>query len=94
MYLVVKGGKFFNPLGGAKLKSTYGILLLHTFFLLNSVFWGDILEISNKTSKKLQSVSIDLITVVQLYDSITHCVKSALKRSVFIKFENSAKKII
>jgi len=28
---------------------------------------GDILEMLNKTSKKLQPVSIDLITIVQLY---------------------------
>ncbi|XP_050064958.1 zinc finger MYM-type protein 1-like [Aphis gossypii] len=43
---------------------------------LMAVFWGDILEVLNKTSKTLQSVSTDLITVVQLYDSVIHYMQS------------------
>jgi len=58
---------------------------------LMAVFWGDVLEILNKTSKKLQSVSIDLITVVQLYDSIIYYVKSARSRNRFMDYESSAK---
>jgi len=58
---------------------------------LMAVFWGNVLEILNKTSKKLQSVSIDLITVVQLYNSIIYYVKSARSRNIFMDYESSAK---
>ncbi|KAF0710286.1 zinc finger MYM-type protein 1-like, partial [Aphis craccivora] len=65
--------------------------LNHLECALMAVFWSDILEILNKTSKKLQSVSIDLITVVQLYDSIIYYVKSARNRNRFMDYENAAK---
>jgi len=58
---------------------------------LMAVFWSDVLEILNKISKKLQSVSIDLITVVQLYDSIIYYVKSARSRNRFMDYDISAK---
>lgn len=58
-----------------------------------AVFWGDILEMLNKTSKTLQSVSTDLITVVQLYDSVIHYIQSARNRNTFLNYENSAKKL-
>lgn len=60
---------------------------------LMAVFWGDILEMLNKTSKTLQSVSTDLNTVVQLYDSVIHYIHSARNRSTFLNYENSAKKL-
>lgn len=47
----------------------------------------------NKTSKTLQSVSTNLITVVELYNSVIHYVKSARKRNTFINYENLAKKL-
>jgi len=40
------------------------------------IFWTNILEHVNKTSKKLQSVDIYLITVVELYQSLIHCIES------------------
>lgn len=60
---------------------------------LMAVFWGDILEMLNKTSKTLQSVSTDLITVVQPYDSVIHYIQSARNRSTFLNYENSAKNL-
>lgn len=56
---------------------------------LMAVFWGDILEILNKNRKKLQFVSIDLITVDQLYDSIIYYVSR--NRNRFMDYENAAK---
>jgi len=58
-----------------------------------AIFWGDILEMLNKTNKTLQSVSKDLITVVQLYDSVIHYIKSARSRSTFLNYNMSAKKL-
>lgn len=46
---------------------------------------GDILDILNKIIKMLQSVSTDLITVVQLYNSLIHYVKSARNRNIMFK---------
>ena len=56
-----------------------------------AVFWSDNLEILNKTSKNLQSVSIDLITIVQLYDSTIYFVKLGQNKNRFIDYENPAK---
>ncbi|KAL4088690.1 hypothetical protein QTP88_023774 [Uroleucon formosanum] len=50
-------------------------------------------EVLNKTNKTLQLVSTDLITVVQLYDSIIHYIQSARSRSTFLNYENSVKKL-
>lgn len=37
-----------------------------------TVFWGFLLSRINITNKKLQSVDIDIFTVVKLYDSLTN----------------------
>jgi len=42
-----------------------------------TAFWNDVLHTFNKTSKLLQSVQIDLSTVIELYNSLVEiaCVK-------------------
>nr|XP_047132496.1 uncharacterized protein LOC124811214 [Hydra vulgaris] len=45
-----------------------------------ATLWGDILERFNKTSKQLQSVEIDLETVVSLYESLIRYVLDLRKR--------------
>lgn len=56
-----------------------------------TVFWTDILERLNKTNKKLQSVNIDLITVVDLYQSLIHYVESLRNEDSFKILEDIAK---
>lgn len=46
-----------------------------------TVFWDDILEMLNKTCKTLKSVSIHLVTAVQLYGSVIYYV-SQLGREI------------
>ncbi|KAL4710117.1 hypothetical protein ACJJTC_016519 [Scirpophaga incertulas] len=59
---------------------------LETAFM--TVFWSFILVHMNKTNKKLQSVDIDICTVVQLYDSIIHLIST--ERGNFDKYEQQA----
>nr|XP_047135417.1 zinc finger MYM-type protein 1-like [Hydra vulgaris] len=53
-----------------------------------ATLWGDILEKFNKTSKQLQSVEIDLETVVSLYESLIRYVLDL--RSMFDIYEERA----
>ncbi|XP_008179576.1 uncharacterized protein LOC103308262 [Acyrthosiphon pisum] len=53
-----------------------------------ATLWGDILERFNKTSKQLQSVEIDLETVVCLYESLIRYVLDL--RSMFDIYEERA----
>jgi len=53
-----------------------------------ATLWGDILERFNKTSKQLQSVEIDLETVVFLYESLIRYVLDL--RSMFDIYEERA----
>lgn len=57
---------------------------LETVFM--TIFWTNILERVNKTSKKLQSVDIDLITVVELYQSLIHYIESLRNENSFLKY--------
>ncbi|XP_023311929.1 zinc finger MYM-type protein 1-like [Anoplophora glabripennis] len=59
---------------------------LETAFM--TVFWSFILVHMNKSNKKLQSVDIDICTVVQLYDSIIHIIST--ERGNFDKYEQQA----
>ncbi|KAL4101031.1 hypothetical protein QTP88_021052 [Uroleucon formosanum] len=52
-------------------------------------FWNDVLHTFNKTSKLLQSVQIDLSTVVELYNSLVSYVKSV--REMFQTYYDAAK---
>lgn len=61
---------------------------LETVFM--TIFWTNILDRVNKTSKKLQSVDIDLITVVELYESLIHYVESLRNEDSFKIFEDIA----
>jgi len=52
-------------------------LYLHLIKLETAIlvlFWGDVLERFNLINKKLQSISIDLITVSNLYSSLINYV--------------------
>lgn len=60
---------------------------LETLFMAE--FWTNVLYTFNKTSKLLQSVQIDLSTVVELYNSLVVYVKSL--QTMFQTHENSAK---
>lgn len=60
---------------------------LETAFM--AVFWGFLLNRLNITNKKLQSVNIDIFTVVQLYDSLIELVTDS--RDKFNEFESKAK---
>ncbi|KAF0714401.1 zinc finger MYM-type protein 1-like, partial [Aphis craccivora] len=60
---------------------------LETSFMTE--FWNDVLHTFNKTSKLLQSVQIDLSTVVELYNSLVAYVKSV--REMFQTYEDAAK---
>uniref|UniRef100_V5GSK2 Uncharacterized protein n=1 Tax=Anoplophora glabripennis TaxID=217634 RepID=V5GSK2_ANOGL len=53
-----------------------------------TVFWSFILVHMNKSNKKLQSVDINICTVVQLYDSIIHIIST--ERGNFDKYEQQA----
>jgi len=61
---------------------------LETVFM--TIFWTNILERVNKTSKKLQSVDIDLITVVELYQSLIHYIESLRNENSFKILEDIA----
>lgn len=61
---------------------------LETVFM--TIFWTNILERVNKTSKKLQSVDIDLITVVELYKFLIHYIESLRNENSFKIFEDIA----
>ncbi|XP_060845774.1 uncharacterized protein LOC132925391 [Rhopalosiphum padi] len=54
-----------------------------------TVFWSDILHTFNKTSLLLQSVDIDISTVVSLYNSLIEYVQTL--RSMFNDYEKLAK---
>jgi len=54
-----------------------------------TVFWSDILHTFNKTSLLLQSVNIDISTVVSLYNSLIEYVQQL--RSMFNDYEKLAK---
>ncbi|KAL4089440.1 hypothetical protein QTP88_024475 [Uroleucon formosanum] len=60
---------------------------LETSFMTE--FWNDVLHTFNKTSKLLQSVQIDLSTVVELYNSLFSYVKSV--REMFQTYYDAAK---
>lgn len=62
---------------------------LETAFM--TVFWGFILERLNKSNKILQSVDIDLSSVVGIYDSLIQLIASL--RGKFDYFEEKAKKL-
>lgn len=62
---------------------------LQSSFLV--IFWSDILERFNMTSKKLQSINIDIFTVVELYESLIHYLKAIRNRKSFDKYEDLAK---
>lgn len=51
--------------------------------------WDDILERFNITSKKLQSVEIDLKTIISLYESLIQCVL-VLRSILFDLYEKRA----
>ncbi|CAI6356001.1 unnamed protein product [Macrosiphum euphorbiae] len=51
------------------------------------LFWSDVLERFNLTNKKLQSISIDLITVSNLYSSLINYVKQLTSTSIFEQYE-------
>lgn len=54
------------------------------------LFWGDVLERFNLINKKLQSISIDLITVSNLYSSLINYVKQLRSTSMFEQYEKKA----
>ncbi|XP_046973656.1 zinc finger MYM-type protein 1-like [Vanessa cardui] len=58
---------------------------------LMAVFWGCLLDRINATSKKLQSVEIDITIVIELYDTLIHFVGET--RENFDEFENKAIKL-
>jgi len=51
------------------------------------LFWDDVLERFNLTNKKLQSISIDLITVSNLYSFLINHVKQLRSISIFELYE-------
>lgn len=55
------------------------------------VFWGCLLDRINATSKKLQSVEIDITIVIELYEALIHFVGET--RENFDDFEKKAKKL-
>lgn len=61
---------------------------LETSFM--SIFWGDILERFNACNKKLQSVQIDLGTVVEIYQSLITYIKDIRTDEVFIDYKARA----
>jgi hypothetical protein len=63
---------------------------LQSAFLV--IFWSDILERFNMTSKKLQFINIDIFTVVELYESLIHYLIAIRNRKSFEKYEDLAKK--
>lgn len=56
-----------------------------------TVFWGCLLDRINATSKKLQSVEIDITVVIELYEVLIHFVGET--RNNFDEFENNAKEL-
>lgn len=56
-----------------------------------TVFWGFLLNRINATSKKLQSVEIDITIVIELYEVLIHFIGEI--RDNFDDFENQAKKL-
>ncbi|KAL4126419.1 hypothetical protein QTP88_010641 [Uroleucon formosanum] len=54
------------------------------------LFWGDVLERFNLINKKLQFISIDLITVSNLYSSLINYVKQLRSTSMFEQYEKKA----
>ena len=59
---------------------------MKTCFL--SLLWNDILERFNKVSKSLQSVNIDLGTIVELYQSLVTYLEHLRKPSTFDHYES------
>lgn len=61
--------------------------LLNSFSSLEMCFltllWNDVLERFNKVSKSLQSVNIELGTVVELYHSLVTYLEEIRKDSIF-----------
>lgn len=55
------------------------------------VFWGCLLDRINATSKKLQSVEIDITIVIELYEALIHFVGET--REIFDDFEKKANKL-
>jgi len=51
------------------------------------LFWGDVLEPFNLTNKNLQSISIGLITISNLYSSLIIYVKQLRSTSIFEQYE-------
>lgn len=64
-----QSGKFFE-----KPSTKCEAIGLLTVFI--AVFWTNVLERIYKISKKLQFVNIDLITTVELHQSLIHFVES------------------
>lgn len=62
---------------------------LESAFFVN--FWSDILERLNIVSKKLQSINMNIFTVVELYESLIHFIKAIRNRKSFKKYEDLAK---
>lgn len=56
------------------------------------IFWGNILDRFNSTSKKLQSVEIDLSIVVELYESLINYITELRTDEMFDMFEDKAVK--
>jgi hypothetical protein len=56
-----------------KQKDDLHLINLETAILV--LFWGDVLERFNLINKKLQSISIDLMPVSNLYSSLINNVK-------------------
>lgn len=54
------------------------------------LFWSDVLERFKITNKKLQSISIDLITVSNVYSSLINYVKQLRSTSIFEQYEKKA----
>jgi hypothetical protein len=65
------------------------LISLQSAFLV--IFWSDILERFNMTSKKLQPINIDIFTVVELYESLIHYEIAIRNRKSFKKLEDLAK---
>jgi len=55
-----------------------------------SLFWGDILCRFNNCSKKLQSVEIDLGTVIDIYQSLITYVNDLRTDEEYIRYSNIA----
>jgi len=53
-----------------------------------SLFWGDILCRFNNCSKKLQSVKINLATVIDIYQSLITYVNNLRKVEEYIRYSN------